>query len=311
MKNSNFIQNEVFKINLEYVRLQNKTKELFFKCLDEDRDIEYFKAKLEELWGKVDHSYYEDKLVEYEQLIHEYYNIKYNEPIVPKYNYMTLIPIGIVLAQELRFKNDKSREYLISVNSYAYKNDKQEYLKLKVDKYTNQIVPYYSKTGEIIRYVQPSTYNSMIHNTNLTRAGWNTTLQDADSINASLFYIPYHNFSCPHCIEHQNKIMTKQQVIDLVGFAEEENGDILHPNCKCSLVIYNNNLAKTDKKVQEVISDISEHPRTGIGHPKALIGGNNIIWSRRISKKDRVVYEIHDDAIIVNILSIEGHYNDK
>ena len=65
------------------------------------------------------------------------------------------------------------------------------------------------------------------------------------------------------------------------------------------------------KKVQEVISDISEHPRTGIGHPKALIGGNDIIWSRRISKKDRVVYEIHDDTIIVNILSIEGHYNDK
>lgn len=242
MKNSSFIQNEVFKINLEYVRLQNKTKELFFKCLDEGRDIEYFKAKLEELWGKIDHSYYDDKLVEYEQLIHEYYDIEYKDPIVPKFNYMTLIPIGVVLAQELRFKDDKSREYSISVNSYAYKNDKQDYLKKKVQKYTSQIVPYYNRTtGELMRYVDLSTYEAMIFNTNLTRDGWNTTLNDADYIGANLFYIPYHNFSCPECAAMQNKILTRDDVQRLIGHVEEEiEGDILHPNCKCVLTIYEN-----------------------------------------------------------------------
>jgi len=247
MKNSSIIADSVFKVNLKYVRLQNKTKELFFKCLDEGRDLEYFKTKLEELWEGVDYSYIQDDLVEYETYLHEY-NLKGKEVITPPTqdgSLFALVPASVILGVNDKFQRIKTREYKNSLNSYAYKNDKQEYLKLKVDKYTNQIVPYYSKTGEIIRYVQPSTYNSMIHNTNLTRAGWNTTLQDADSINASLFYIPYHNFSCPHCIEHQNKIMTKQQVIDLVGYAEEENGDILHPNCKCSLVIYNNNLKRT------------------------------------------------------------------
>ena len=244
MKNSSIIADSVFKVNLKYVRLQNKTKELFFKCLDEGRDLAYFKAKLEELWEGVDYSYIQDDLVEYETYLHEY-NLKGREVITPPTqdgSLFALVPASVILAVNDKFQRIKTREYKNSLNSYAYKNDKIDYLKLKVDSYTNQIVPYYSKTGEIIRYVQPSTYNSMIHNTNLTRQGWNTTLNDADSINASLFYIPYHNFSCPHCIEHQNKIMTKQQVLDLVGVAEEGSGDILHPNCKCTLVIYKNNI---------------------------------------------------------------------
>ena len=99
------------------------------------------------------------------------------------------------------------------------------------------MIPYYSKeTGKILRYVQPSTYNSMIHNTNLTKAGWNTTLNDAEEIGYKYFVIPYHPFSCEHCISHQNRILSREQVIDLVGFAEEAEGDILHPNCKCELV---------------------------------------------------------------------------
>ena len=247
MKNTSIIADSVFKVNLKYVRLQNKTKELFFKCLDEGRDLNYFKAKLEELWEGVDYSYIQDDLVEYETYLHEY-NLKGKEVIVPPTqdgSLFALVPASVILAVNDKFQRIKTREYKNSLNSYAYKTDKQDYLKLKVEKYTNQIVPYYSKTGEIIRYVQPSTYNSMIHNTNLTRQGWNTTLNDADSINANLFYIPYHNFSCIHCIEHQNKIMTKQQVIDLIGYAEESSGDILHPNCKCTLVIYNNNLSRT------------------------------------------------------------------
>lgn len=74
-------------------------------------------------------------------------------------------------------------------------------------------------------------------------------------------------------------------------------------------------IAKSDaisfKKTQEVIKDIAEHPRTGIAHPEPLVGGNDILWSRRISKNDRIIYEIHDDKVIVNVLSLEGHYNDK
>lgn len=243
MKNSNFIADSVFNVNLHYVRLQNKTKELFFKCLDEERDIEYFKAELEKIWGKADYSYINEQIAEYEEIIHER-NIEGREVVeeVPKGeegSLFSLVPAGVVLGVISKFMRTKEREYKVSSNSPSYKNDKQEYLKLKVEKYTNQVVPYYSKTtGNIVRYVQPSTYNSMIHNTNLTRAGWNTTLNDADMLGIQMFYIPSHNFSCPHCAYHQEIPMTREEVIALVGDAEEMQGDILHPNCKCMLTFY-------------------------------------------------------------------------
>ena len=268
MKNSSqFISDSVYKVNLNYVRLQNKSKELFFKCLDENRDLEYFKKKLEELWGSIDYTYTRDEIEEYNTMIHEQ-NLQGKEitkeipkgeegslftlvPIsvvkdvndkfqkVKERSLFTLVPISVVKDVNDKFQRVKEREYKNSLNSYAYENDKQEYLKLKVSQYNNQVVPYYSKkTGKIVRYVQPSTYNSMIHNTNLTRSGWNTTLNDADIVGINYFWIPYHSFSCPHCLEHQNRMMSKEEVIDLIGIAEEAEGDILHPNCKCSLNMF-------------------------------------------------------------------------
>lgn len=243
MKKSNYIADKVFNINLKYVKLQNKTKELFFKCLDEERDIDYFKAKLEKIWGREDYSYINDEIAEYEAIIHEK-NIEGKTIIrdIPKGeegSLFTLVPAGVVLGVISKFERIKEREYKVSIESPAFKADKQEYLKMKVNRYTDDIIPYYSsKTGKIIRMVKPSTYNSMIHNTNLTRAGWNTTLNDADMVGVSRFWIPYHSFSCEECLRHQNRLLTKEEVINLVGYAEETEGDILHPNCKCELVFY-------------------------------------------------------------------------
>lgn len=237
MKNSS-IADKVFAVNLNYVKLQNKTKELFFRCLDEDRDFEYFKAELEKIWGNVDYSYLEEQIAEYQAEIHEKNTRqKKIEKGITK-GLFALTPILVIMNTDKKFQNVKLREYTNSLKSYAYKSDKQEYLKLKVPKYNNQIVPYYSQTtGELIRYVQPSTYNSMIHNTNLTRSGWNQTLSDGD--NEQMFYIPGHSFSCPHCLAHQNKIMSRKDVENMVGRVDETSGDILHPNCKCELVFYN------------------------------------------------------------------------
>ena len=246
MKKSNeYINKSVFNVNLKYSRLQNETKELFFKCLEEGRELEYFKDKLERLWGNLDHKFLEEEINEYAEIIHEY-NMRGRVEVeaIPKDDgsiLFALVPLSVSLNQEKRFVKIKEKEYKSSLNSKAYQNDKEEYLKLKVSKYNNQVVPYYSKeTGGLIRYVQLSTYEAMIHNTNLTRSGWNTTLNDGDNLGVRTFYIPYHSFSCPHCIEHQNKLYTKEDIIDLVGYAEEQEGDILHPNCKCILTFYDN-----------------------------------------------------------------------
>lgn len=265
MKKSNYIADKVFKVNLKYTKLQNKTKELFFKCLDEGRDLDYFKAELEKIWGKEDYSYIQEEIAEYEAIIHEKNisgrNIIREVPKGSEGSLFALVPAGVVLGVISKFMRVKEREYKNSLTSPVYEVNKKEYLKMKVNRYNNQIVPYYvynKKTGELkyIRYVQPSTYNSMIHNTNLTRSSWNTTLNDADMVGVSRFWIPYHSFSCEECLSHQNKLLTKEDVIDLVGFAEEAEGDILHPNCKCELVFYDsstvfNKPSYSDEELEE------------------------------------------------------------
>lgn len=65
------------------------------------------------------------------------------------------------------------------------------------------------------------------------------------------------------------------------------------------------------KKLGKILLDIAEHPRQGIGHPEPLIGGGNTIYSRRITARDRIIYEIYDEKVVVLIIEIEGHYNDK
>ena len=62
MKNSSIIADSVFLVNLNYVKLQNKTKELFFKCLDERRTLDYFRTEVRKLWNNVDHSYMDQEL---------------------------------------------------------------------------------------------------------------------------------------------------------------------------------------------------------------------------------------------------------
>lgn len=239
MKNSS-IADRVFAVNLNYVKLQNKTKELFFRCLDENRDFEYFKAELEKIWGNVDYSYLEEQIAEYQAEIHKKNTQQEKTEKGITKGLFALVPLLVIMNTDKKFQNVKLKEYTISLKSYAYKSDKQEYLKLKVKKYNNQIVPYYSQTtGELVRYVQPSTYNAMIQNTNLTRSGWNQTLSDGDEMGQAMFYIPGHSFSCPHCLEHQNKPMTREDVEDFIGKADETSGDILHPNCKCELAFYN------------------------------------------------------------------------
>ncbi|MCQ2244304.1 MAG: Txe/YoeB family addiction module toxin [Bacteroidaceae bacterium] len=65
------------------------------------------------------------------------------------------------------------------------------------------------------------------------------------------------------------------------------------------------------KKAYKIINDIAEHPRSGLGHPEALKGGNSTLYSRRVTAHDRIVYDIYDEHIEVQVISVQGHYSDK
>ncbi len=65
------------------------------------------------------------------------------------------------------------------------------------------------------------------------------------------------------------------------------------------------------KKLYKLLPELEAHPKTGTGHPEPLKGGNGIIYSRRLSGQDRIIYDIYDDVVTVLVISVEGHYDDK
>ena len=65
------------------------------------------------------------------------------------------------------------------------------------------------------------------------------------------------------------------------------------------------------KKLDKLIKELQVHPKTGTGHPEPLKGTSVPTWSRKISSKHRLVYEIEESKIKVYILTAYGHYGDK
>ena len=65
------------------------------------------------------------------------------------------------------------------------------------------------------------------------------------------------------------------------------------------------------RKAVKLLNELTEHPKTGTGHPEQLKGDRAGQWSRTITKKHRLVYEIFENEVRVEILSSYGHYEDK
>ena len=68
---------------------------------------------------------------------------------------------------------------------------------------------------------------------------------------------------------------------------------------------------KAFAKAQRFLEEMKVHPKTGTGHPEPLRGDRAGQWSRQITKKHRMVYEIHETEVIVLVLTAYGHYDDK
>lgn len=232
----------------------NKTKELYFQCLEEGKSKEFFEKEVSKIWDNVDHRFMDKQIAELKELVHNdnvdqainigrFKNKEYLETLGWTFDdeYFKLTPESDFKMFEKRFKRNVVTNYEVAHNSI--KNmDKETYMLKKLDRYdkqVNQVVAYYHKNGMLAHYVKLSTYLAMVHNVDLTRGGWNQTLADADKLDKREFIIPYHPFSCPYCLEYQNRVLTAWQVEHIIGIkAEEQVGDVLHPNCKCTLSIY-------------------------------------------------------------------------
>lgn len=65
------------------------------------------------------------------------------------------------------------------------------------------------------------------------------------------------------------------------------------------------------KKVIQLLNELIDHPTTGTGKPEPLKGDPKNRWSRRITRKHRLIYRIFETEVYIDVLSAYGHYEDK
>lgn len=62
------------------------------------------------------------------------------------------------------------------------------------------------------------------------------------------------------------------------------------------------------KKIRQLLEIIPEMPYSGIGKPEPLKHHLSGLWSRRINKEHRLVYENIETDNVILIHSLKGHY---
>lgn len=65
---------------------------------------------------------------------------------------------------------------------------------------------------------------------------------------------------------------------------------------------------KTLRKINTLLKNIERNGNEGIGKPEPLTGDLSGFWSRRINLKDRLIYALEMDQII--IIACRYHYDD-
>ncbi len=61
-------------------------------------------------------------------------------------------------------------------------------------------------------------------------------------------------------------------------------------------------------KAFDLVRVVMETPRTGIGKPEQLRHFEKEVYSRRVNKKDRMIYTIYEETKEIDISSFRGHY---
>lgn len=65
------------------------------------------------------------------------------------------------------------------------------------------------------------------------------------------------------------------------------------------------------KRIKSLLDELKKHPYTGTGKPEPLRYNLSGKWSRRITDKHRLIYEVNETKVIVSVLNTYGHYGDK
>lgn len=254
-----FIGDEVWNSLEKYTRMELKTKEKFFESLKNKTPVNEYEKGIRELWT-IDHSDMTKSIEELQKMViqrdfkdaeiygdkkiteksiklqnswRNYENIdKKLYPLHPESDFKTI---------EQRFVNRHIKLYKSKLKQLEKSLDVAQDLSKFMPTYDklDKTIPYFSHTtGQIIRYVDVSTYNSMLYNVNLTKSAWNRAIYDATLLDNHLWYLPAHPFACPMCAEYQGNVFADMNGL---GYPLKETairGGVGHPNCKHVWVSY-------------------------------------------------------------------------
>jgi toxin YoeB len=62
-------------------------------------------------------------------------------------------------------------------------------------------------------------------------------------------------------------------------------------------------------KCFDLVRELIENPRTGIGKPERLKYFEKEVYIRRVNHKDRMIYTTYEAMKEIDITSFRGHYN--
>ena len=74
---------------------------------------------------------------------------------------------------------------------------------------------------------------------------------------------------------------------------------------------YKSGNQRTIKKIEQTFLELSQTPYTGGGSPEPLKYHLAGYWSRRLNKRDRILYRVFEETVQILIVSAIGHYDDK
>ena len=255
-----FIEERVWASLVKYERMQLTTKEKFFENLYNNTSVDEYTKQIYELWGNVDHSYMTKSIEELQRMVIQkdfkdaemYGNKKITVRSIKlqnKWQDFTLTneemyplnPPKDFTTIEQRYMNRHIKLYKNIKNRYKDSNDLAKDLAGFVKEYDrlDKVVPYFSHTtGDIVRWVDVSTYNSMLFNVNLTRSAWNRAAYDAKLLGNPLWYLPAHPFACPMCAAYQGRVYADRNGLGYPLKDDAIRGGVGHPNCKHVWVSY-------------------------------------------------------------------------
>lgn len=65
------------------------------------------------------------------------------------------------------------------------------------------------------------------------------------------------------------------------------------------------------QKIELLLNELKLHPKRGTGQPEKLKHNLEGFYSRRISKKHRLIYTVQEEIVTVMVVSAYSHYRDK